>query len=549
MENHKQSKIANVETAASKPWWAFPITISNRAADGEIHLQVAWGRLAVFLLLATIVAWFSMVGSIFLWLKYYRGFSDVRIGYIALPNRWSEYSTARGNFYIKQAKQEIADQKLREALHHLRVGVGAAPSNAEGRLILAHFYTLLNRIELAQNTLVQGLPYTKDNIDYLKSLFGFLLQYQEDNEILRIAAELLPAQPVINDRNQLIAIAATTANLFRGNYEAAEALLKSYELYRTKDGRLLTARLEWENGHRDTALTHLRIYTHQYPNDEEYYTLLVTYHRELGQFAEVEKYSLMRELISPNSAAARVDLLQDYKRNHNDEMFQRTVDSLLRDFANNPAGLATLSNFASNHGEPAVALRVYRHLVEHNLEADGAAILVAEAYIVANNHSAALDFIGEVGRARPEWLEKFRSNITGLQAIAYYGLGHHEESELYLEQLLKAPNLRTVNLSAIANRLIAVGAKEQARRVLAQSIATNPRNQTALALLVELDLDRSPSDELIINLRRLMTMRRPSQQLLQTACSRLSSDRFLFVSGRNELLGSIQSMRATAQPN
>jgi tetratricopeptide (TPR) repeat protein len=539
MARPQQPKVTNAP-ATAEPWWAFPISI-RETADGS-HLQIAWRRLAVLLTLTALLAWFSLVGGIFLWLKFYRGFSDVRIGYIAIPTRWSEYSTARGNFYIKQAKREIADQKLRDALHHLRVGVAASPSNTEGRLYLAQFYTLLNRIELAQSTLVQGVPYAKDDVEYLKPLFGFLLQYQEDNEVIRLASELLPQHPVVNNRNQLIAIAATTANLFRGNYDTAESLMKEYALSQTKDGRLLAARVEWESGHRDTALARLRLYSHEYPSEEEYYTLLVSYHRELGQYAEVEKYALMRELASPNSAAARVDLLQDYKRNHNTEMFERTVDSILRDFADNPTALSTLVNFASTNGEPAIALRVYQHLLQHNLETDAAAILVAESYIVAGDHNAALDFLGEVGRARPEWLEKFRSNITGLQAVAYYGLGRREECDLYLEHLLKTPNLRTVNLTAIASRLMAVGAKEQARKVLAQTVATNPRNQAALTLLIELDLERAPSDELIVNLRRLLTMRRPSQKILQAAHTRLSSDRFFFIDGRNEVLATIQSM-------
>jgi hypothetical protein len=539
MERQKQTKVATAGSP-TEPWWAFPVSI-NQAADGT-HLHVVWGRLILLLLLTAIIAWCSLVSGIFLWLKYYRGFTEVRIGYIALPNRWAEYATARGNFYIKQAKEELTQQKFGEALHHLRVGVGAAPSNTEGRILLAHFYALLNRLELAQATLAQGLPYAKDDIEYLKPLFGFLLQYQEDNEVIRIASELLPPRPVINNRNQLVAIAASTANLFRGNYDAAEALIKDYDLYRTKDGRLLAARIEWESGHRDSALTRLRLYSHEYPNEEEYYTLLVAYHRELEQYAEVEKYALMRELAAPNSAAARVDLLQDYKRNHNTELFRRTVDSILRDFADNPTALSTLINFASNQGEPAIALRVYQHLLQRNFETDAAAILVAESYIVAGDHNAALDFLGEVGRARPEWLEKFRANITGLQAVAYYGLGRREECDMYLEHLLKTPNLRTVNLAAIANRFIAVGAKEQAHRVLVQTVASNPRNQAALTLLIELDLERAPSDELIVNLRRLLTMRRPSQKVLQAASTRLSGDRFLFIAGRNEVLATIRSM-------
>jgi hypothetical protein len=124
MDRQKQPKVSHA-SAPAQPWWTFPISIHHEA-DGA-HVHVAWRRLGLLLLLSAIFAWFAMAGGIYLWLKYYRGFTDVRIGYICFPNRWPEYSAARGNFYIKQAKQEIAAQKWAEAIHHLRVGVAAAP--------------------------------------------------------------------------------------------------------------------------------------------------------------------------------------------------------------------------------------------------------------------------------------------------------------------------------------------------------------------------------------------------------------------------------------
>ena len=81
----------------------------------------------------------------------------------------------------------------------------------------------------------------------------------------------------------------------------------------------------------------------------------------------------------------------------------------------------------------------------------------------------------------------------------------------------------------------------RSRRVLAQAVATDVRNQTALTRLIEIDLDTGHSDELNANLRRLLAMRRPSPELLLTARAKLAGDRFLFVAGRDELLDSIQA--------
>ncbi|HLP09401.1 MAG TPA: hypothetical protein VK178_14655 [Opitutaceae bacterium] len=536
---HSQQKVT--AAARSQPWWSFPISI-HQEADG-MHVQIAWKRLGLLLLATAVAAWLVMGGVVFLWVKYWRGFSEARIVDILLPNRWAGYRVARGDFYVRQAKQEFAQQRWAEAIHHLRVGVAASPSNTEGRLILAHFFTIAGRIELAQRTLVEGVPYAADNFEFLKTLFGFLLQYQEDDEVRRVAAQLLPATPVLSERNQLIALAAASANAYRCDYDAAEKLIADYQLARTKamDGRLLSVRIEWERGHHTLALERLKGYLAEYPGEDEFYNQLTSYSRELGREAAVEQFALLRSIANPRSTAARIDLLRSCRRAADRTKYDREIESFCRDFDADHTALLLLGNFATENGDAPLALRVYRHLKQRELESDAAGLMVAEAHLVARDYRAALDFIIELGRARPEWMQKFLGIVNGLQAVASYGLDQREEGDLYLSHFLGQPNLRAEHLSAIANRLIAIGAKPQARRVLAQAVALNPRNQPALALLIELDLERAPSPELVANLHQLLTMRRPPIDLLQKTRARLSSDRFLFVAGRDELLTAVQA--------
>lgn len=534
---HSQQKVS--AAVRSQSWLSFPISI-HQEADGT-HIQIAWKRLGVLVLVSAVAAWLVLGGCVFLWVKYWRDFSDARIVDILLPNRWARYRVARGDFYVQQAKEEFSRQRWAEAIHHLRVGVAASPTNTEGRLILAHFFTLAGRIELAQRTLVEGVPYAKDNVEFLKTLFGFLLQYQEDDEVRRIAAELLPAVPAPTNRNQLIALAAASAHVFRGNYDAAEKLIADYQLTYTSamDGRLLAVRLEWERGHNKIALERLTGFLNEFPGEDEFYNQLTNYYREMGQNAEVERFAFLRSMVNPRSTAARIDLLQSYRRNADRSRYNSEVDAYFRDFADDLPALLLLGNFGTEHGDAALSLRVYRHLKSRNLDSDAVGLMVAEAHLVARDFRAALDFIIELGRTRPEWLQKYLGIVNGLQAVACYGLGQREEGDLYLGHFLNQPNLRAEHLSAIANRLIAIDAKPQARRVLAQAVSLNPRNQAALARLIELDLERAPTQELVANLNRLLSMRRPPVALLQAARTRLASDRFLFVSGRDEVLAAV----------
>lgn len=530
--------------SAPRGWW--PVAL-RKEADG-LHVSIAWTRLAVLLVLGAVGGWLGLGVGAFLWVKYHRGFTEARLVDILWPSRWDEYRVARGNFYIRQARREIAAQQWGDAIHHLRVGVGAAPANTEGRVDLARFYLLAGRIELAERTLVDGLAHAGDNPDYLRTLFAFLLQYQEDDEVRRIAATLLPPVPEVTPRNQLIAIAAAHAELFRGNFDAAEALVRRYELLRTTnlDGRLLLARIEWERGRRERAFELLKAYAVEFPASEEFYAQLTAYYHEAGQEAAAEKYALLRTLANPRSAAAHIDLIRTYRRNHKLARYQEDVDSLLRDFARDRAALDALLEFGTEAGDPELTQRVYRLLQSGNQESDTAALMVAESYLAAGRYQAGLEFIGDVGRARPEWRQRFAGIITGLQAVAYFGLGQRDDGELYLGQFLKQTNLRAENYTAIANRLLGAGAAAEARRILAPTVAANPRNQAALTRLVEIDLAQRPGDELVANLRRLLTMRRSPTELLLRARTRLASDRCLFLSGRDELLAALDAALAAA---
>lgn len=534
---------AKLQSASPTPrsFWRFPLAV-QKDANG-LRLQIEWGRLALLLAVLAVIAWLALAGTVFLWVKYQRGFSEVRFLDIVQPYRWGEFRVARGDFYIREAKTELTEQHWGEAIHHLRVGVATSPSNTEGRLLLAHFFTIAGRLELAQRILREGIPYSSDNPDFLKALFGFLLQYQEDAEIERIAADLLPPKPALSERNQLIAVAAANAALYRGHFDRAGQLIRDYDLEGAKsiDGRILAARLDWERGNPEAAIRKLKAYTTRFPGTEEFYTQLVKYYRDMGQESEVEQFALLRAIANPGSTAARLDLLRTYLRHHDSAHFERELTSLLANFDDNLSALLAIANFGTEIGDPSIPSRVARRLRETQRDADACILMVAEAHIVAKEYQAALDFLAEAGRTHPEWLKKFFGIANGLQAVAAFGLGQAEEGELYLSHFLSLPNLRTEQLTAVANRLIEVDAKPQARRALLQAIALNERNQTALARLVEIDLDRAPTDELIANLNRLLEMRRPALSLLRKAQARLNSDRFLFVEGRDATLDAIQA--------
>jgi predicted Zn-dependent protease len=535
----KDDSPVSSELERNRPRWSLPVRLA-RAPRGGTRVIVDWGRLSLLLVALALAGWFGLAAAGYLFVKYQRGFDKVRFVDILLPNRWDDYREARGNHYIERAKSELKEGNYREAFHFARVGVGASPANTEGRLLLAQFFAVWGRPDLAQRTLVEGLPHGEGNPEFLKALFGFLIQNQEDGEVIAISKRLLPGIAENSPRNQLVALAAATAQYFRGSYDEAEDLLASYSLLRTKDGRLLQARIDWDRGARAQALIKLESYAAESPGEDEYFVQLTAFHREAREWADVQRLAILRQLTNPNNPAPQIDLLYAYAETGSREKLRQETETVFRDFATNTQIILALGDFAANQGDTELARRVLDHSRFHNLGSEGPALMLAESHVVAKRYSEALALIQQFSRENPEWLKRHAAVFNGLQAIASFGLGSRDDGELYLNMFLSQPSLRAENLVAVSGRLLSIGATDPARRVLAAATQADPKNQAALTRLIELDLKSGRTDDLPVNIRRLLTMRRPSPALLTSAAQTLGSDWHFFLAGRDALLDEIE---------
>jgi tetratricopeptide (TPR) repeat protein len=231
---------------------------------------------------------------------------------------------------------------------------------------------------------------------------------------------------------------------------------------------------------------------------------------------------------------------------------QTGITELFRDFPDNGEVLLALADFAANTGRPALARRIYEYCKANNLPWEGPALMTVEAHVVAKEYNEALGACRQMIKDNPEWGKRFYSVFNGLQAIANYGLKDVEAAQLFLSNFLNQAGVRADNLVAVSNRLMTVGAKDQARQVLVQAVRSDPLNQTALVGLIKLDLELGQADSIATNLRTLLTMRKPPRDLLQVAYTKLASDRFLFAPGRAALLQDLRltiTSRPTTAPN
>ena len=491
--------------------------------------------------------WLLLALGAWLFVKYRRDFATVQYADLVWPGRWELYRQSQGRHYIAQADTLVRKGDYGEAVHKLRVGVSKAPDHVQGRVLLAKVYLAYRRPDLAKEVLVDGLPYLSADRDYLQATLGFLLEFQEDTALLKLGRALL-ATPDRAAAHPLIAMFAATAAYYRGNYDEAETLLDRYRLGDTPDGVVLRARIAWDRGFPELALVHLKAHLALHPSHDPARALLADYYRSLGRINEWESALVERVAGDPLAAAPRVAYLQLHHRRGDRERLERETATFLEQFGRDPVALLLLGDYAANTGQPTVARRVQQHVSTLPEHAGAAALMVAEAHVVAGEHQVALDLIAGYTRDFPEWSAQFAPVFNGLQAVALTGLGRTDEARLSLDHLLSRKNLRAENLVAVASRLTALGARDLARSTLDRASAADPLNQAALASLIRLELETGAVADLPAHLRRFIDMRLPSREILAQARAELGGDHHLLMPGQRELLASLQAALNQGRP-
>ncbi len=531
------------QTKANPAWEKFlPIRLKETPLGTSV--RIVWHLAAIWLLMLALVGWLGLATGAYLFVKYRRDFSEVQFKHMLFyPTERENYRKARGDYLIALSQKQLEEKKYRQAFYNLRVGANMSPHNRDGSMLLAQFYVVWQRPDLAHNLLVEGLGDHAQDREYMQATFSFLLQRHDDYELIQIADRLLAGSErngVPDERLRLIATARATAQFFRGNYDAAEDTIREYRITDSIDGRLLAIRVAWERGERDSALAALQSMTEELPDNEQVYAQYTAYLREDKRDDEMRRQAILRQLSYPDRPRARIDLLYLYDKAHEENSLQMGVEDLFHDFNANGDVMLALGDFAANTGRPELARRVYDHCKTMQLPWDGAALMTVEAYVVAKRYREALEACTSLQKENPEWGKRFYSVFNGLQAIANYGLSDVEAADLFLSNFLAQSGVRAENLVAVSNRLLSVGADDQARLVLAQAVRADPLNQTALTGLIRLDLASGRAEAVISHVETLLTMRTPPRLLLREAYDRLASDRFLLIPKRSALLNDIK---------
>ena len=160
----------------------------------------------------------------------------------------------------------------------------------------------------------------------------------------------------------------------------------------------------------------------------------------------------------------------------------------------------------------------------------------------AGNYRQALNLAENWDENPREWERGHALPLQAQLAAAYFGVGNRGEGELAINELLGQGFLRPDHYSTLADRLVEMGEKAQARRVLAHVRTNYPRYQEALSRLIELDIEMHYRNDILSNIQRYLSMRQPSSRLLEKAYGFIGSDLFLYQSDREEVLHSLKDV-------
>jgi len=506
------------------------------------RLRIHWPRVGGAVLIGCLTVWLTLGTLAFTILHHYRGITQVRFVDVIWPSRWPYVRLARGEHDISTGLIHVHRQQYRDAFTYLNRGLARAPADLAARKLLVDLLLVSNQSDLAQTTLLAGIPFHVANPDYLALTFRFLFERAKDTEALALARKLLTQSPVAPATNEIALLAAATAYFQRGNYDSAEELLHRLPRFgHSPDAQLLVAKIDWERGYRDLAILCLRALANQHPHNPSICEELVRrlQHRELHD--EARRHTLSFQIANPGLARPRLDLVHAYRQSNDTVALQREVDHILQDFPSNHAILLALGEFAARFGDHGLAERLCAHARQHHLPVAPFDLLRIESLLARRDYAAVLATTRALLHDEPQNSRAHALVLESLQAVAQLGAGDRDSARSFISRLLVEPGIRAQNLLAIANRFAELDSTDEACRLLARAVAIDPQNQPALTRLIELELNLNRTDDLPAHLLRFVGMRKPSPDILRVAHHKLGSDLFLFSPGRAAALDALQA--------
>jgi hypothetical protein len=485
------------------------------------RLVIFWPRIALALLILAVVGWLLLAASVYTFVRIRHDFRQASYLNLVWPLNWPKHREALGRNYIERGRAALDAQDYASAASFYSAGLARVPRDITARRELATLYLRLGHIQPSINLLQRGLSHALHDLDYLRLTFNLLSETRADAEILELVKRYLPEQPTQNLQHYFLALQAAQAHYQRGNYDAAEKIVHDWNLTRSSEGEILMARSDWERGYTHLAVARLERARAASPGRDDFSLQLIRFYRDLGRQDSALNEALLRHVTNPHSPGARVDLIYSFHHKNDQVRYTRELDSYLADYRENPQAITLLAWFAADTGELTLARRLHALAVEQKFPTPVFDLVILQALIFRGDYRAALEASELALQSPAAQDQRFAAVLSGLRALAAFGVGDPANGELYLKTFLIREHLRASDATLLAERLEEIGARNQARLVLTTAVSKDPANQAALTALVKLEIADNNLSALEKYLPPLLGMRKPARTVLQEAYLKL----------------------------
>ena len=434
--------------------------LSRVKKNNKWSFKVNWGRIAIVVIILSLLAWAAASATIYFVFKYSKGFDDITVyDAIVAPFDMKSHREKVGNYNIKKALDILKSgnmSEFNEAFMNLNMGINRAPKNIEGRLNLARIYVAMNRPDIAIEKLEQGIIYSKDNIDFIRLYMRLLLDRMEDSKIIAVGEKLLTGGKGVGVENPQVKayIAMTLSSVYamHGNYKKSEEYLKNYGLEKSLPGILRLSKNQWEMGNRDEAIKIIKD-NFQYPsNKNPMYALLVNYYTAMGDIETARRYSVLRQAEDPFSVTQKLELIRLLEKSGDTQNLGKMLDEYFEINKANNVAMIHLANYAADKGDIKMMRKIYDNAIRQTFAPGRYCLLLLETMITNGDYAGAVKFSEEILKGKPSWTKRYEDVLSAIRSIAYYATGNTNMSDILIADVLKRSRISPKTLVATARR-------------------------------------------------------------------------------------------------
>ncbi|MEX0325760.1 MAG: tetratricopeptide repeat protein [Puniceicoccaceae bacterium] len=519
-------------------WFGFAtreITTRN-----SVRIRIRWGRVAVFLTIMGLIAWFGKSWALYIFFKNVREFEDVAFtDMILFPLNRSNVRVQQGDYQIEQAVAALEREDYRRAYALLREGVARSPANLEGRMLLAQIYAGW-RPELASELLVEGIEYGKEDAEFITLMLRLLLAQKQDEQVLELTETLLAEEPE-EAVERILAVSRLRSAMLHGKFDIVREVIEETDLENTFDGLLLGVEIYERTDRGNLAIEVLLSAINSVPreNADPLINRLRMLYQQQEMYDRAREAALELVIRKPLEWQPRVALIDVLSASELYDRRDREISSLIKEHRNDEQAMIALARLAAEYGNVEAATRLYEIALENGYSLGLFSLTLAEAQIQDGLYEEAIELCNELIREDPAWMLNSESTFNAIRSLAYYGFGDEELGNLYLRNFIDSKRANSSQLFSAAQRFREAGLAEQARLILEEAYLRDPKNEQVLATLIDVEMDLGVFFYLTDHLNVLFELRRPDYSLIESIQSRLQSDRFLYTKNRSGLLDTL----------